>query len=78
MKNPHEKNGDIELMDAREKSIKALKNLSIDERLRVVGEMMDAIAEIKISIFMRAMGCDRETAINVLRERLMRLQETHR
>ncbi len=78
MGGPRKGDMSTELTCARRKSVEALRSLSIDERLSILGEMMDAIAEIKISMFMNATGCDRETAIRVLRERLMRLQEANR
>jgi len=63
---------------ARRRSLEVLRKLSVDEKLTILGEMMDAIAKIKISMLMKAIGCDEEEAIKILRERLMKLQETNR
>jgi len=64
--------------EGHHKSIRRLKNLSIDERLRILGSMMDAIAKLKIMLFVEATGCSEEEAINILRKRLMDLQERNR
>lgn len=63
---------------ARRRSLEVLRKLSVDEKLTILGEMIDAIAKIKISMLMKAIGCDEEEAIKILRERLMKLQETNR
>jgi len=63
---------------ARRRSLEILRKLSVDEKLTILGEMMDAIAKIKISMLMKAIGCNEEEAIKILRERLMKLQETNR
>ena len=66
------------LAEARKRSIEVLRSISIDEKLTIVGEMMDAIAKIKMLILMKAVGCSEKEAINILRERLMKLQEIDR
>ena len=68
----------VELKKAREKRTMVLKNLSIDERLALLGDMMDTIARIKILMFMEATGYSEREAINILRERLIKLQESNR
>lgn len=70
-----QRNLETEFEKARRKSLELLKNLSIDEKLAILGEIMDAIASIKISMFVNATGCSREEAIRILRKRLMKLQE---
>jgi len=60
------------------KSIRRLKELTIDERLAILGSIMDAIARIKIMLYMEATGCSEKEAINILRQRLMEAHEKTR
>ena len=59
-------------------SIERLKNLSIDDKLKILGSMMDTIAKLKVMLFAEATGCSEEDAINILRKRLIELQEKKR
>ncbi len=69
-KGPHKK--------TQSESIRILRDLSIDEKLTILGSMMDAIAKLKIMLFVEATGCSEEDAINILRKRLIDLQERKR
>ncbi len=64
--------------EGHSESILRLRNLSIDEKLRILGSMMDAIAKLKVMLFAEAAGCSEEEALNILRKRLIDLQEKNR
>jgi len=55
--------------------LRKLRSLSIDEKLKILGSMMDTIAKIKVMLFAEATGCSEEDAVNILRKRLINLQE---
>jgi len=64
--------------EGRNISMRKLRSLSIDEKLKILGSMMDTIAKLKVMLFVDAIGCSEEDAINILRKRLIDLQEKKR
>lgn len=53
---------------------KAIRKLSVDEKLRVLGSIMDAIMKIKVEIVKQRYNMTDEEAIRFLREKLIKLQ----
>lgn len=59
--------------------IEALKKLTIDEKIEMLGSMMDTIMEIKIELVKQQYGIeDDEEAIRILREKLIKLHKEGR
>jgi len=59
--------------------IEALKKLTIDEKIEILGSMMDTIMEKKIELVKQQYGIeDDEEAIRILREKLIKLHKEGR
>jgi len=59
---------------SRKNEKKALAKLSIDEKIRVMGSIMDTIMKIKVNMIKKRYNMTEQEAIRFLREKLIELQ----